>query len=201
MREFERLTTYAAVNEWDPRAKAEVKMILEVIRSLDVAISIESAALAQAKLEFEQRSFWKQVFGNHDSENLIASRLSGLRQRKIRLLQMIAELQNAIDFTPNTPQEKELLVKELHHRRKELQAQKREATAVMTAIRQEARVKSVHAGETLFGFYDSSLAADQRRGIRYSKEAALKPHEDEKAAIERQLIRIEKDLLWIEQIE
>jgi hypothetical protein len=201
METFQRLSTYTAVNEWDQRAQEDVKRIVEVLRGLDRAIAGESAGLDQARREFEQRSFLKRTFSGHDLENAIAARISNLRQRKVQLLPMVAQLQNAIDFTPNTPAQKDLLVKELRHRKKELQAQKREATAAMTAIRQEARVQSVHAGKTWLGLYDSELAAGQRRGIRYAKEAALRPHEDAKAAIDRQLIKVEKDLLWVEQFE
>ena len=52
------------------------------------------------------------------------SNSSDLRQRKINLLQMVAKLQNDIDFTPNNPDEKNTLIKELRLRKKELQAEK-----------------------------------------------------------------------------
>lgn len=199
MAEFKCLSTYEAVDEWDSRAQEEVSKMVQVIRGLGQAIARESGALAQARLEFQQRSFLKRTFGKHDQEDVIVAQMSNLNQRKFRLLQWVAQLQEAIDFTPNTPAEKEVLAKELRHRKKELQAEKREATANMTAIRREARVRSVTAGKTWLGLYDSGLAADQRRGIRYAKEAALRPHEDAKAAIERQLVKVERDLLWVEQ--
>ncbi|HEY5913509.1 MAG TPA: DUF4339 domain-containing protein [Verrucomicrobiae bacterium] len=201
MREFAQLSSYAEVDRWDAKAKEEIKKIVAGLRGLDHAIAKGSTALAQARREFEERSFLKRAFGSHYREEAIAAQLSSLRQRKTRLLQMAAQLQEAVDFTPNTSAEKELLVKELRHRKKELQAERREATAAMASIRQQARVQSVHAGKNWIGLYDSELAAGQRRGIRYAKEAALRPHEDTKAAIDRQLIKIEKDLLWVERFE
>src|SRR5581483_8593120 len=156
------------------------------------AIQNQAKVLAKAKWNFQQQSIFKRLFANHDSEDKISNRLSYFHQRKMRLLQMVSELQEAIDFTPNTPAEKEILVKELRYRKKELQAQKREESEAIASIRNEARVQSVNAGKSWLGFYDSSLASDQRRDIRYAKEAALKPYEDTKAAIARQLIKIEK---------
>ena len=83
----------------------------------------------------------------------------------------------------------------------------------MAAIRQDARTQSANAGKTgLFGpysllqisqgeFYDSSLAARRRRGIRQEKEAALAPFESKKAELEQQLMNIERRLLWVERFE
>ena len=48
---------------------------------------------------------------------------------------------------------------------------------------------------------DFEKAADQRRGIRCQKEAALAPLETTKAKLEHQLMNLEKHLLWIERFE
>ena len=83
----------------------------------------------------------------------------------------------------------------------------------MSSIRQEARKQSAEAGKTgLFGpdsliqvgqgqYYDSSLAAQQRRAIRHAKEDALAPFESTKAEVEQELGKIEKRVLWIEKFE
>ena len=71
----------------------------------------------------------------------------------------------------------------------------------MTEIRRDARIKSDGAGITWIGFYSSTLASDQRRWIRHDKEAALRPHEDVKESIDRQLIAYEKLLIWLENFE
>lgn len=201
MEEFQQLSTYEAVNDWDARAQQEVKVIVQTLKNLDKAIAVETANLEKAKHLFEQQSFFKRVLGNHLQEESVANRLSVLRERKIDLLQFVSKLQSSTDFTPNTPEEKQELVKELKLRKKQLQAQKREEAATLADIRKEARVRSAEAGKNWIGLYDSGLAADQRRGIRYAKEAALRPHEDAKSAIERQLIQIDRDLLWVEKFD
>lgn len=201
MHEFKSLSSYLEVNQWDHRASAEVQTIVATLRDIDAAVKVHSRAVASAKQDFEAQSFIKRTFGGRDRENAIAQRLSTLQKRKIDLLRFVAELQGAIDFTPNTPEERETLVKELRLRKKELQTRKREAAITMTSIRKEARIESAHAGKSWLGIYDRDLASYQRRHIRYAKEAALKPHEDVKGAIERQLIEVDKDLLWVERFE
>lgn len=109
------------------------------------------------------------------------------------------ELQELVDFTPNSPEEQKTLLAELRLQKKELQLKKRELAAAMKAIRVDARQKSSEAGVVFGVFYDRSTAAHQRRHIRYRKEAALKPHEGEKEAVERQLLQIDRDIMWVER--
>jgi hypothetical protein len=112
---------------------------------------------------------------------------------------MAEKLQESIDFTPTSSTEQKLLLKELRQRKKELQLQKREVAASAKQIREEARLKSIRAGKFLGIVYDSKLAAIERREIRYRREAAVAPHEDVKASIERQILQIDKDILWVER--
>jgi len=199
--EFHRLCTYEEANDWDRRARQEMVLVSQVIKGVEEAISCEMIRLGEAKGEFEQQGLFKRMLGHHEAEHAIEGMISRLRQMRALLPEIINQLQEYLDLTPHNPEEKAQLIKELRHRKKELQAQKREESATMTAIRQEARVKSTHAGKTWLGFYDSGVAADERRDIRYDKEAALGPHEDAKAAIERQLLRIERDLLWLDEFK
>jgi len=69
----------------------------------------------------------------------------------------------------------------------------------MKAVRTGARQQSAQAGRVFGVFYDSKVAASDRRSIRYAKEATLRPHEDAKAAIERQLVQTDRDILWAEK--
>jgi hypothetical protein len=106
-------------------------------------------------------------------------------------------LSDAIDFTPNSPEEKKALLAELRIHKKELEADKREVALNMSAIRADARQKNADIDGR--ASYDSKSAARDRRQIHYEKEAALQPHEDAKAAIERQIIQVEKDILRVEK--
>jgi len=193
------LCTYTAAHQWDEQALAEITKIKETLAALNEAIAHASAALDQATRDLEQESFLKRTFGSHKSHEAGGARLWDLQQRKVQMARLAEQLHTAIDLTPRSAQERNLLLKELRLRKKELQIRKRETSAAATAIRQEARGESARAGKTWLGFYDPELAAAQRREIRYAKEAALHPHEDAKAAIGRQLLQIEKNLLWVER--
>lgn len=128
--------------------------------------------------------------------------ISEYQGHKDTLRKMIEKMQEAIDFTPDNPEAQKELLAELRQRKKELQIQKREVLDGMRAIRVEARQQSTKAGAILGGLlYDSAYAARQRRGIRYAKETALRPHEDLRAAIERQIMQAERDILWVKKFK
>jgi hypothetical protein len=230
---FPGLSTYAAINEWNQRAKEEQDRINQAIESINEELRAPAQEIAdlsvelnRAKSEFKQQPVLKRLFHSNDSEKVLAAQITAIQQgttslqtEKSQLLEMSAQLQKitkyAAEFGPKTAAERDLLIKKLRLEKKKLQARKREIGVTATAIRQEARTQSAQAGKRgLFGatgsfgdgsfsdklaWYDSSLAADQRRSIRYAKESALHPYESAKAEIEQELINLEKRILWIEQ--
>ena len=184
MSELKQLSTFVEVNEWDKKAELELSEIYSCIQQIDNEIVRCQQTFSSSKLQqFLFKSTLQQINYSY----------------KAPLENMANELQEAIDFTPNSFNEKKELLSELKNRKKELQLQKREITANMKAIRRQARMKSANAGRRIYG-YNSKMAARQRRGIKYSKEAQLKPHEDLLTAIERQLLQTDKDIFWAESI-
>lgn len=175
MGNFSKLSTFSEVDKWDKLAELEIKKLVTSLEKIEL------------KLENNQKIFNQ-------------SKISELRAKYINPLENIAtKLQESIDFTPNSLQEKKVLLKELKQRKKELQLQKREITASMRTIQANARSRSTYAGRGFLGMYSSKLAAHERRRIRYDKEAALRPQEDLKAAIDRQILELDKDILWAEK--
>ncbi|MFM6347925.1 MAG: hypothetical protein ACKPFK_22675 [Dolichospermum sp.] len=173
--EFKRLSTFSAVIDWDKQAEDEVQSLIDGIQLFDSVI-------------------------NQQSEKLNTQKIENYRTKYRTVMEGMAEkLQEAIDFTPNSSTEQKLLLKELRQRKKELQLQKREVAASAKQIREEARLKSIHAGRFLGIVYDSKLASIERRSIRYRREALVAPHEDIKASIDRQILQIDKDILWVER--
>jgi hypothetical protein len=201
MTEYQTLTTFEAAIAWDQRARDEVETIVNAVRKLEEEISERSTALELAKKEQAQKSFLKRTFGSRKDEEEAEKLIEKYSQFQTTLEALAARLQEAIDFTPNSPEEQKMLLQELRLRKKELQVQKRATMDSMKAIREEARVKSIHAGKGFLGLYDSKLATSQRRSIRYAREAALGPQENEKQAVERQLLRVEKDILWAQRFK
>lgn len=175
MLDFQKLSTFQQVEEWDRLADLEIQQIINSVQTIESEIAKYSDILGQFNI-------------------------NQLKQRYIVVLENMAEkLQEAIDFTPNSIKEQKILLKELKQQKKELQLKKRELTANMRSIQADARSRSIYAGRGFLGIYDSKLAAHERRRIRYQKEEALRPSEDIKAAIDRQILQIDKDILWVER--
>jgi len=199
MSEFKTLSTFAAVESWDKRAGNEIERIVGTIQELDMGIAEQTQALESIKEEHSKKSFVGRLFSGGNEEKELTQRIEKYHQYKSTLGKMATQLQESIDFTPNSPDEQKILIKELRQRKKELQVEKREIAAVMKAARTDARQQSAQAGQVFGVFYSSKVAASERRSIRYSKEAALRPQENAKAAVERQLVQIDRDILWAEK--
>ncbi|MEG4488526.1 hypothetical protein [Microcoleus sp. D2_18a_B4] len=172
MEKYKKLSTFDEVAEWDKEAESAIAKIVVSIERLDTLI---------LKYSSNVNTFTQEKFKNKYKE----------------ILENMAEkLQEAIDFTPKNSEEKKTLLKELTLAKKELQLQKREVAATMKNVNQESRSKSVRAGSYLW-MYNSKIAAKERRKIRYQRDAELKPNEATKAAIERQILQIDKDIMLI----
>ncbi|MBE9251069.1 stage II sporulation protein M [Dolichospermum sp. LEGE 00240] len=174
MYDFKNLSTFQQVEEWDRKAQAKIGELINITKYLETELT--------------------------QNNKILDYLIMGIKEQYIVFLASIVEkLQEFTDFTPNSPKEQKILLKELKQRKKELQLQKRELTANMKSIQADARLRSVYAGRDFLGIYNSKLAAHERRRIRYQKEEALRPSEDMKAAIDRQILQIDKDILWVER--
>ena len=156
-------------------------------------------ALEQAKQAHAEKPFLSRMFSGRKTEKETSQFVEQCQGHKATLEAMASQMQEAIDFSPNSPEEQKALLKELRQRKKELRLEKREVLADMKAIRDEAPRRSAKAGKGFLGTYDPKLAAQERRRIRYEKKAALRPYEGTKAAIERQITQIDRDILWAER--
>lgn len=202
MAEYKELLTFSDVASWDKRAAIEVENLVRTVHDVDKKRTGASNKLGEIRKEHEGKGFFQRMFDSKDQEKTLVQLVENYNKYISWLEDMASQLQEAIDFTPNSPEEKKSLLKELKERKKELQLEKREVAAAMKAIRTDARKQSAVAGtsKSMFGTtYNSSLAAAQRRGIRYQKESALRPQEDAKTAIERQLIQVDRDISWAER--
>ena len=174
MSQFTRLSRFAEVAEWDERAELQIQKLIKAIQTIEREITQHSQFLEKLILE-SHRLKYKTVLEN-----------------------IVDKLQEAIDFTPNSSKEQKALIKELRQQKKELHLQKRELAIDMKAIRRNARSQTSNAGKGFLG-YNSKLAAFERRKIRYQKEAFLRPNEDISASIERQILQLDKNILWVER--
>ena len=200
MAEFKILSSFTQIAAWDEQAQVEVENIIIVIHALNDEIIKLTVALGKARSDHKEKAFLKRMFNDRKEEKDLTQQLQRCQELIATMEAMASEMQEAIDFSPNSIEEQKTLLKELRQRKKELQIQKREVAANMKAIRDDAHQQSVHAGQGILG-YNSKTAAYQRRQIRYSKQAALGPQENAKAAIERQLLQTDRDILWAERFK
>jgi hypothetical protein len=171
---FRNLSTFSEVVEWDKEAEVVIAEIVDKIKFLDTIVLQYSNVNNSTQTKFKQK--YQEILEN-----------------------MALKLQESIDFTPNNSGEQKSLIKELSFTKKELQLQKKEVTANMKNVNEKARSRSVRAGNNFLGIYNSKMAASERRNIRYQRDAQLRPNEAIKAAIERQILQIEKDILWVKR--
>ena len=185
MSEFKNLTTFVEIINWKKKAE------LEILNINSLVIQIDNEICQYQKL-FSSQHFNNVYF------KLAIDKINS--EYKVPLINMIEEIKKTMYFVPKSHDENQNLLKELKDKKKELQIQKREFTINMREIRRKARVESVNAGKILFR-YNSKIAARERRGIRSHKEAQLRPYEDAVTAIERQLLQIDKDIIWLESLK
>lgn len=189
------IDSFAAVAAWDKSANEFVsyaKSFLSSVPSIEHQINVVEQHGNQIHTK---RGFFERVFSTAPMAAEIRSMRQQLRTAVPSLSSLVAELEALIDQTPDTPAEKKVLLAELRAQKKALTQEKRELNLAMREVRTNARRASARAYNGVF-----VSARTERLGIRLQKEAELKPHEDEKAAIERRLLSLERLILWVERI-
>ncbi len=200
--QFSFLSTFAEVVDWDSRAAREVENLTNAISSIDFELTHRVLMLEQAKQERQQKSALSRILSGSGEEKKIQGEIDALVSQKSQYERFIEELKSKIDITPNNSEERTTMLKELQLEKKELQLKKRGINEQMRVIRTAARQQSVNLPNTFSGaFGGSKYRASERRSIRYHKEAALSPHEDDKSTIEQELLHLEKDILWVERFK
>ncbi len=198
---FETLATFRGAGDWKCQVADILKKLPGALQSLDRQIAAKAQELSEAKRQFQEQSFLKRAFGSHQSEAAIAQQINNLQCERNHLIGSGQELQQKSDLLPDSRPIRDILIKEIRSRIKELKIEKKQAAMSMTEIRRDARVASDGAGKDWLGLYDSSLAARERRGIRHAKENALQPYENAKENLERQILFLEKRIIWLERLE
>lgn len=187
------LSTFADVREWSERAEVEVEQIKSYIRAVDIEIARDAQSLEKLKYE-RSKKMLGGLLGGSKEEKELAQRIEDRRASKSGLTKAINQLQDVIDFTPKSLEEKQSLLTELRGRKRMLQEKKREITQVVRAPRLNKPPEPMT--DTVF-----SAATRERRQARYDREAELKPGETTIAALTRQIEQAERDIQWVEKFE
>lgn len=192
---FDTLSTFQDVERWDADAVALCGQIAEEHARVDSFVEATGAAIELYRAE------------DDDPAPVKSARLRVTREHYDRacreadaLREFYDQVMERVDMTPNTKKEQSAVLRELRADKKELQLRKREVKSAATEIRREARVASANAGRPpswMFGTYSPGVAAIERRAIRKQREAELMPHENAAAALDRQIMAIDRRINWV----
>lgn len=200
--QFDGLRTFHEVAQWDAAAldaALNLQKLAEQTRLHQQGLVAQADDLARTRAA---TPFFKRLFSSRSPEITLRGQAAQLAATLQQLGVMINDLLERIDYTPNDEKERKALIKELRAEKKELQHRKKEIAAQKRAINQAAREASASAGINqgwIFTTYDSKQAASERRAIRRQKIAMLAPHENAKTVIERQILDLERRIMWVER--
>ncbi len=186
------LSNYAGVRSWKIQAEQEIARLAGIARALDAEIAQQSLEYEKVKYEQSKKSFVGKLLGKGEDDKGLAAQLEKSQKQKLTVVTMARELQEYIDFTPGSPEEKAVLLDELRSRKREIQEKKREITQVMRNIRPAVKPQGPNPGTP-------EAASFERRRARYAAEAAVRLDETTKQALDRQSAQLEKDLQWVEK--
>ena len=185
------VSTFAGVKEWDKRVETEIERLQSIIRGLDIEIARDSEALEKIKYE-QSKKVLGRLFGSSSETKELSVRLEERRQNKLEITKAIEHLQDFIDFTPKSSEEKEALLAELRKHKRELQEKKREITQVVRGPRM-AKPK-IEPTSTVF---DAATLA--RRKAHYEREAELLPGETTATSLTRQIAQTDQTIAHVEK--
>lgn len=189
--------SFTAVAAWDRDANAFTNYVRAFLASVP-AIEHQLGVVEQhAKHVHASRGFLEKAFSSPPMTAEIQGMRHHVRSAVAVLTGIVEQLEALSDQTPDTPEEKKALLADLKALKKELAQEKKELSLAMREVRNGAR----RAGAQVGGFFSTPRSRRYERvQIRLNKEAALKPHEDEKTAIERRILSLDRLILWVERI-
>src|SRR3972149_8029517 len=198
---MDRLQIFRDIQEWDREAANLLNNLIKEIDELEVQIRSSQSTLEDLEREHQSKSAFQRVFGKGNDYKIASEKFRQQQIAKQKLEELAEKLQEMIDFTPNNPDDHKSLLKELRLQKKELQVEKRELASNVTAIRVKARQQTADKAY-IYGFREwNRMTSLERRKIRTQKEMELAPYENKKAIIEKQIIRIDSMIAWLEKIK
>lgn len=181
------LASFEEVNVWDIQAELRVSDADRLIYKFKQKLSESEARIKEA------------VGEELNNLQLLNAKINNTLER---LYKTKESFQLAIDFTPNDLAEAKDLIKELKLVKKELSLEKKEIALDMKSLNVEARQIGSKIGDHYFtSNVTRQMDRAKRIRLRMEKESMLAPHENRKMLIERQILQIDKNILWIEKLK
>jgi len=198
LRQHQSISTLAEMAHWKDAAEKSIIQLTAEAEECTARIGELRAKASQLRTETRLRSFFGRFFKSSEEKQVGFSIVAQIKAVQ-SWLSTVDVLQGKIDDAPSSEEEKRQMLSELKTRKKELQLEKRELNSQMKNIRTEARQRSASAGTSLSALViGTKYTATERRSIRAAKERALAPREDAKAALERRLLALDREILRIE---
>ncbi len=188
------LQSFDEIAEWNKKAMAEVEVMHSILSSIEGKQPTALQALSLEQQEHEAKSFLTKLFDTRKEQKRWLAEQSRLVREKAQIENLIDQFESAIDFTPDSLDELKELIEECKQQKIELLTEKKAVNAQMSSIRVEARQQT---DNTNYGKYGKG----DRRRIRLNKESALRPQETQKAAIQRQIIKLDQIIIWLERFK
>jgi hypothetical protein len=194
------LSTFVETFQWDADARALILLLEQEKQDLMENKAREQQSLKLAREERDSKPFIKRIFASKKNENKHEANSRQIDQAYDSINTTIDTILDQVDITPNSISEQKAMLKELGLRKKELALEKRSLNESVRLINLEAQRSMSDITEDS-GWIFGTSARDQRNKIRQQKEAELRPQEDAKAALTRQMIDLEKKILWVSRFK
>ena len=186
------LHSFNEVAEWNQKATAEVETLHSILTALEGKQKIVVQGLSQDRQERAAKPFLQQLFAGRKEQKRWLAEQSRLAREKSQIENLIDQFESAIDFSPRSPVELIKLLKECKQQKEELIIEKKAVNEQMSSIRMDARQQTANTNYGKYGKGD-------RRRIRLNKEAALRPQDNQKKDIERQVTELDQTIVWLER--
>ena len=186
------LSSFDEIAEWDKKVMAEVEALHSILKAIEVKQQTAIQIISQEQQEHNGKSFLTRLFDRRKEQKRGLDEQSRLAREKAQIENVIDQFESAIDFMPDSLDELKELLEECKQQKKELLSEKKAVNAQESSIREEAKQQTANTNYGKYGKGD-------RRRIRLNKDAALRPQDNQKTAIERQITELDQIIVWLER--
>ena len=188
--ELKNLRDFDEIALWRRKAEAEVKTLHSIVKAIEDKRQTAFQAISHEEQEHAAKSFLPKLFDGRKEQKRWLGEQSRLDREKTQIEVVIDQFESAIDFVPDSLDDLEKILEECKQQKKELSTEKKAVNAQISSIRVEARQQTANTNYGKYGKGDRHL-------IKLNKEAALKPQDSQKTALERQITKLDEMIAWL----
>ena len=186
------LRSFDEIAEWDKKAIVEVEALHSILKAIEGKQQTAIQAISLELQEHKAKSFLTKLFDRRKEQKRWLAEQSRLAREKAQIENVIDQFESVIDFMPVSLDELKKLLEQCKQQKKELLTEKEAVNAQMASVRVEAKQQTANTN------YGKCGKGDRRR-IRLNKDAALRPQDNQKKDIERQVTELDQTIVWLER--